>query len=119
MFLAPKGKRCQPEKPPNRNERLPAGNPGSLIAGKLMPRHLTPRAVNRVRWFDELSAAIDQGELVLAELVEARISPGETEALRQRLVLLRAELARLNRISLTEERVVGKIWPDGASDPLR
>lgn len=80
-----------------------------------MLRHLTPRAVNRARWFDDLSTAIDEGERVLAELIAARISPGETEALRQRLILLRSELARLHRISLTEERVVGSTWPAEAA----
>ena len=80
-----------------------------------MTRHLTPRALNRVRWFEELSAALDEGERLLAELIAEKVSPAETERLRQRLIELRAELGRLNRISLTEERVVGSAWPDGAA----
>ena len=117
MINAPKGKRCQPEMPPYRRWRLQDGNRRPLCSGEIMKRHLTPRAVNRSRWFGELSAAIDEGERVLAELIAARICPADTERLRLRLIELRAELVRLNRVSLTRKRVVGSSWPDEAGQP--
>jgi hypothetical protein len=80
-----------------------------------MKRHITPRAVSRANWFTELSAALEDGEHILAQLIAAKISPADTERLRLRLIELRAELDRINRVSLTGERVVGSAWPDGAS----
>jgi hypothetical protein len=80
-----------------------------------MNRHLTTRAIERARWFSELSVALDDGERLLAELIVERVSPPDTERLRLRLKELRAELLRLNRVSLNEGRIVGPIWPDGAA----
>ena len=85
------------------------------MAGSLMKQHLTPRAVNRARWFAELSAALDEGERVLAELVTAGVDSAETERLRLRLVDLRAELGRLDKVSLDQDRIIGTGWPDQAS----
>lgn len=78
-----------------------------------MKRHLTPRAVNRARWFAELSNALDEGQRVLAQLAAEGADAAEIERLRLRLIELRAELARLDRVDLNENRVVGGIWPDG------
>lgn len=80
-----------------------------------MKRHLTPRAVNRARWFADLSAALDDGERVLAELVAAGVSPAETERLRIRLVELRAELGGLNKVDFDQDRIIGTGWPHQAS----
>lgn len=77
-----------------------------------MNRHLTTRAIERARWFSELSAALDEGERLLAELIAEKISPPDTERLRLRLIELRAELQRVNRVSLTDARIVGSAWPD-------
>ena len=76
-----------------------------------MKRHLTARAVNRARWFAELSAALDQGQRVLAELAGEGADPVEVDRLRRRLIDLRAELDRLNRVDLAEDRIVGTTWP--------
>jgi len=76
-----------------------------------MRRHLTPRAVNRARWFAQLSAALDESDAILAELVAARFGADETERLRQQLRALRAELERLNRVDLKQARVMGRSWP--------
>ena len=80
-----------------------------------MKRHLTPRAVNRARWFADLSAALDDGERVLAELVAAGVSSAETERLRLWLIDLRAELGRLNKVDLDQDRIIGTGWPHQAS----
>jgi hypothetical protein len=77
-----------------------------------MNRHLTIRAIERARWFSELSAALDDGERLLAELIAEKVSPADTERLRLRLVELRSEVERLNRVDLTHGRIVGSTWPD-------
>jgi hypothetical protein len=79
-----------------------------------MNRHLTARAIVRATWFAELSIALDDGERVLAELMAEGFSPDETERLRLRLAALRIQLGRINRVGLSEERVVGPAWPADA-----
>ncbi len=80
-----------------------------------MKRHLSARAIDRARWFSELSAALDQAQLLLSRLAAEGASPAETEPLRLRLLALRAELERVNRVVLDEDRIVGPAWP-GQSD---
>jgi len=82
-----------------------------------MKRHISPRAIDRTRWFSELTTALDEGERLLAELIAERVSPTDTERLRRRLIELRQELLRLNQVSLVEDRVIGSVWPDRASLP--
>ena len=76
-----------------------------------MNRHLTTRAIERARWFSELSTALDDGERLLAELIAEKISPGDTERLRLRLIEVRIERSGLT-VSLTDDRIVGSTWPD-------
>jgi hypothetical protein len=86
-----------------------------------MNRHLTIRAIERARWFSDLSTALDEGERLLAELIVEKVSPPDTERLRLRLIELRAELERVNRVRLTDRRIVGSAWPgrdDARADPL-
>ncbi len=80
-----------------------------------MNRHLTARALDRARWFAELSAALDEGQRLLSRLAAEGSDPIETERLRLRLVELRGELDRINRVSVTKGRIVGPGWP-GLSD---
>ena len=80
-----------------------------------MKRHLTPWAVDRARWFAELSAALDDGERLLIQLAAEGADPGETEPLRLRLAALRREIGRLNKVDLAVDRIVGTSWPDRAS----
>ena len=80
-----------------------------------MNRHLTSRAVVRARWLAELSAALDEGERVLSQLIAEGVNPADTERLRLRLIELRTELKLLNRVSLTEGRIVGSAWPERAN----
>jgi len=82
-----------------------------------MKRHVSPRAIDRARWFSELSIALDDGERLLGELIAERVSPADTERLRLRLIDLRQELLRINRVGLTGDRVVGSAWPDRLSAP--
>ena len=82
-----------------------------------MNRHLTTRAIERARWYSELSIALDEGERLLAELIADKISPRDTARLRLRLIELRAEVQRLNRVSLVDNRIVGSAWPDRTQPP--
>jgi len=82
-----------------------------------MKRHVSARAIERTRWFSELFTALDEGERLLAKLIAERVSPADTERLRLRLIELREELSRLNRVGLAEDRVVGSAWPDQVRAP--
>ena len=82
-----------------------------------MDRHLSSRAISRAHWFAELSATLDEGERLLSQLIAEGISPAETERLRLRLIELRAEVLRLNRVNLIGSRIVGSAWPDDAIQP--
>jgi|PlaIllAssembly_1097288.scaffolds.fasta_scaffold779251_1 hypothetical protein len=76
-----------------------------------MNRHLTAHAIVRSRWTAELATALEDAERVLAQLVVEGISSFDAEQLRLRLIALRPEVQRLNRVSLTEGRIVGPSWP--------
>lgn len=80
-----------------------------------MNRHLNSRALVRARWLAELSAALDEGERVLSQLIGEGVNSADTERLRLRLIELRTELKLLNRVSLTEGRIVGTAWPERAN----
>jgi len=77
-----------------------------------MDRHVSSRAMVRARWFAELSTALDDGQLLLSQLIAEGFRTSDTERLRLRLIELRAELQRLNRVSLADNRIVGGAWPD-------
>jgi hypothetical protein len=83
-----------------------------------MNRHLTARAIERAHWFSELSTALDDGERLLAALIAEKVSPPDTERLRLRLIELRTELQRLNRVDLTNGRIVSSTWPDRTKPQL-
>jgi hypothetical protein len=83
-----------------------------------MNRHQSLRATIRAHWFAELSTAIDDGERILAELIAEGVSPAETGRLQLRLIELRAEIGRLNRVSLAKNRVVGSKWPEDGAKPI-
>lgn len=86
----------------------------ATIAGGLMHRHLTPRALKRAQWFKDLTTALADAEKLLAILEADGGFPVETVRLRIRVQNVRSELELLNRVMLGEERVVGKCWPDPA-----
>jgi hypothetical protein len=83
-----------------------------------MNRHQSLRATIRAHWFAELSSALDEGERILGELIAEGFGPVETERLRLRLIELRAEIGRINRVGLTKSRVIGAKWPEGAAMPI-
>lgn len=76
-----------------------------------MHRHHTPRALQRSKWFKELTATLTEAEKLLSMLEADGGFPVETVRLRLRVQAARSELELLNRVALGEERVVGKGWP--------
>lgn len=75
-----------------------------------MHRHFIPRATHRARWLVELAAALDEAQILLAQLVAERIDETEAESLRTQIVELRAQLRLLNRRAIP---------PGGAVEPPR
>ena len=66
------------------------------------PTHV-PRAAGRARWLAELSAALDEAQLLLARLVTERISQADADQLRLSIDELRAELKVLHRRGFAAE----------------
>ena len=82
------------------------------IAGIAMQRRLTPRALGRTQWYNDLLAALTEAERLLALLEADGGFPEETMRLRRRIQTVAAELELLNRIARGEGRVVGGSWPE-------
>jgi hypothetical protein len=77
-----------------------------------MNRHFSTRAQARARWFSDLTDALDHAQNLLSQLAGEGAEPVEVERINRRLVDIRAELLRLNRVSLADNRIVGAAWPD-------
>ena len=82
------------------------------IAHDLMQRHLSPRAIERAIWFADITAALGEAEKLLALLERDGGYPEETGQLRQRIQIVRSELNLLNRVILSEGRIVPGSWPE-------
>ncbi|HVF36604.1 MAG TPA: hypothetical protein VNA29_01520 [Sphingomicrobium sp.] len=76
-----------------------------------MYRHLTARALQRARWQNDLLTALQHAERLLALLEADPQFVQDAARLRQRIGVVRGELALLNRIMEGEERVIGPTWP--------
>lgn len=68
-----------------------------------MNPEFVPRAVGRARWLAELSAALDEAQMLLAELVAERIGQADANQLRLSIDELRAELNVLHRRGFATE----------------
>ena len=77
-----------------------------------MNRHFSKRALTRARWFSDLTDALDHAQNLLSQLAGEGAEPAEVERINRRLVEIRTELLRLNRVSLADNRIVGAAWPD-------
>ena len=84
------------------------------IARNLMQRHLNPRAIERARWFADITAALGEAETLLALLERDGGYPEETGRLRQRIQIVRSELSLLNRVILGVGRIVPGSWPESS-----
>ena len=56
-----------------------------------------PRAAGRARWLAELSAALDEAQGLLAELIAERLDPADADLVRGQIEELRTELRVLHR----------------------
>jgi len=70
-----------------------------------MHHQFVPRATNRARWLVELSAALDEAQILLAQLVAERISESDAECLRAQIVELRTQLRLLHRRDVASDRM--------------
>ena len=81
-----------------------------------MHLHRTPRALQRAQWFFDLGQALYEAEKLLAMIEADGGFAGEAARLRLRIQLVRSELALLDKVVLSEGRLVGA-WPAPATAP--
>ncbi|WP_294121789.1 hypothetical protein [Sphingomonas sp.] len=68
-----------------------------------MNPNIVPRAAGRARWLAELSAALDEAQMLLAQLVAEQVSQADADQLRLSIDELRAELKVLHRRGFAAE----------------
>lgn len=66
----------------------------------------TPRAASRARWLAELSAALDDAQILLARLVAERIGRADADLLCKRVEELRSELRSLHRRGFSSNQLI-------------
>ena len=86
----------------------------TTLAGRVMPRRITPRSLSRAQWFSDLLVALNEAERLLVLLEASGGFPDETVRLRRRIQALSSELELLDRVARGEGRVVSSSWPDPA-----
>lgn len=87
------------------------------MARDLMHRHLTPRTLERAQWFSDLTSALGEADKLLILLERDDRFAVETGRLRQRIEVLRTEVAQLNRVISGEGRIVTSDWPAAKAGP--
>ena len=75
-----------------------------------MNRPVNARSLERSQWFSEISLALEEAERLLSAL-EDQGRTAETNSLRLRIEIVRAELESFNRASPAESRLVDSVWP--------
>lgn len=68
-----------------------------------MNPNFVPRAAGRARWLAELSAALDEAQMLLSELIAERINRADADRLGAQIEQLRAELRSLHRRGFAAE----------------
>jgi hypothetical protein len=64
------------------------------------------RSTGRARWLAELSATLDDAQILLARLVAERIDQGDADHLRMRIEELRSELRALHQRGFFASRLI-------------
>jgi hypothetical protein len=62
-----------------------------------MDQPFAPRTTSRARWLAELSAALDDAQILLSRLVAERIDQADADLLREQIDEIRTELRVLHR----------------------
>jgi hypothetical protein len=89
-----------------------------------MYNQFASQAVSRARWLAELSAALDEAQILLSQLVDERIDRADADLLRTQVVELRNQLRSLHRGGfLPHQPIVGPHllqpdWRPGGIRPL-
>ena len=68
------------------------------------------RSLGRAHWHDELTAALEEAEQLLLRLAADGSFPAETSRLCLQVAAVRSEVEMLNRMTLSENRIVGVPW---------
>lgn len=77
-----------------------------------MNKPLNSRSLERAHWLNEITLALEEADRLLT-LVEGQGKgrTAETNSLRLRIEIVRAELASFNRVDQTGSRLVDAVWP--------
>ena len=78
-----------------------------------MPLNVHSRSLGRAHWYEELTAALEEAEQLLLRLAADGSFPAETSRLCLQVAAVRSEVERLNRMTLSENRIVGVPWSGG------
>ena len=70
------------------------------------------RSLGRAHWYNELAAALEEAEQLLLRLAADGSFPAETSRLCLQVAAVRSEVERFNRITLSENRIVGVPWAE-------
>ena len=77
-----------------------------------MALNVHARSLGRAHWYGELTAALGEAERLLLLLESDGSFPAETGRLCLRVAKVRSEVEMLNRMTLSEDRIVGIPWPE-------
>ena len=70
------------------------------------------RSLDRAHWYGELTAALEEAEQLLLRLAADGSFPAETSRLCLQVAAVRSEVEMLNRMTLSENRIVGVPWSE-------
>jgi hypothetical protein len=77
-----------------------------------MARNVHCRSLGRAHWYGELATALTEAERLLSKLNTDGSDRAETGRLCHRIAAVRSEVEALNRMTLSENRIVGIPWSE-------
>ena len=77
-----------------------------------MALNVHSRSLGRAHWYGELTAALEEAEQLLLRLAADGSFPAETSRLCLQVAAVRSEVERLNRMTLSQNRIVGVPWSE-------
>ena len=77
-----------------------------------MALNVQARSLGRAHWYGELTAALGEAERLLLLLESDGSFPAETGRLCLQVAAVRSEMEMLNRMTLSENRIMGVPWSE-------
>ena len=77
-----------------------------------MTLNVHARSLGRAHWYDELTAALEEAEQLLLRLAADGSFPAETSRLCLQVAAVRSEVEMFNRMTQSENRIVGVPWSE-------